>query len=149
MIVPDAKQDARFCSNPYVKTGAVACYAGTPLVTSHGHRIGTLCCADDTPRAWDARECTILANFAEMVTAQLESNVVMSMQRKKQELLLGAAARQRSALGVAKGGRCVLCVEVAGGDEGWEVVHATPDMAELSRLAGGWVAVVPVWFLGG
>lgn len=47
-------------------------YAGTPLVASDGHRLGTLCFADAAPRRFDAERCTILNNMAELVVRELE-----------------------------------------------------------------------------
>jgi GAF domain-containing protein len=41
----------RFAGNDLVKAGHVGFYAGTPLISRGGHRLGTLCCADPSPRA--------------------------------------------------------------------------------------------------
>ena len=51
MVVPDSRADARFSDNPLV-TGDpfIRSYAGTPLVTPGGHRIGALCVIDTKPR---------------------------------------------------------------------------------------------------
>ena len=52
LIVPDARLDPRFC-NEAIVTGApgVRFYAGFPLVSAAGERLGTLCVIDFQPRA--------------------------------------------------------------------------------------------------
>jgi signal transduction histidine kinase len=52
LVVPDARIDDRFASNPFV-TGALAnvrFYASSPLITPAGVPIGTICIFDDVPR---------------------------------------------------------------------------------------------------
>ena len=52
LIIPDARQDERFATNPLV-TGAphIRFYAGAPLKAPNGSRIGTLCAIDTRPRS--------------------------------------------------------------------------------------------------
>jgi diguanylate cyclase (GGDEF)-like protein len=71
--VPDATKDERFCDNPHVTAeGGVRFYAGVPLTTLDGHRIGTICAIDSRPREFSSREVDILQQLAQVVMAELE-----------------------------------------------------------------------------
>ncbi|CAO3429150.1 methyl-accepting chemotaxis protein [Azospirillum endophyticum] len=52
LVILDAADDARFADNPLVKGDpGIRFYAGAPLTTCDGHRIGTLCVVDSKPRS--------------------------------------------------------------------------------------------------
>ena len=74
MVVPDARQDARFADNPLV-TGDpnVVFYAGIPLLTSRGHSIGTLCVVDDKPRELSERQMKALERLAGQAAGLIEA----------------------------------------------------------------------------
>ncbi|NBC96651.1 MAG: GAF domain-containing protein, partial [Deinococcus-Thermus bacterium] len=74
-VVPDARADARFRDNPLV-TGPpnIRFYAGAPLITTEGHRLGTLCVIDPAPReAFDNRQREVLAGLAGTVMTEMQS----------------------------------------------------------------------------
>ena len=51
LVVPDATDDPRFRDNPFVAgTGGIRFYAGVPVVTEEGARVGTLCVLDHAPK---------------------------------------------------------------------------------------------------
>ena len=51
MVVPDATCDDRFRDNPLVTDDpSIRFYAGVPLESGNGHRLGTLCVLDREPR---------------------------------------------------------------------------------------------------
>jgi GAF domain-containing protein len=51
MVVTDATQDVRFKDNPFVTGGlGVRFYAGAPLISPEGPKLGTLCLIDTKPR---------------------------------------------------------------------------------------------------
>ena len=69
--VPDASQDPRFQNNPLV-TGDpnIRFYAGYPLETSNGERVGALCIFDPNPRDFTEAEELLLRAIAACETAQ-------------------------------------------------------------------------------
>lgn len=72
-MVEDATKDQRFSKNPLVTTDpAIRFYAGTPLVTSEGHALGTLCVIDRKPRTLSADQQATLRALARQVIAHLE-----------------------------------------------------------------------------
>lgn len=72
--IPDARLDERFCANPLV-TGEpyVRFYAGAPLTTPDGYRIGTLCVIDQEPRQLTGEQRDGLLRLARQVMRQMES----------------------------------------------------------------------------
>ncbi|KAI8472786.1 MAG: hypothetical protein J3K34DRAFT_519492 [Monoraphidium minutum] len=174
LIVNDARKDARFCDLPLISAGELGFYAGTPLIASNGHRLGTLCCADPRARdAFDGRQALILANFAELVTKQLEADVALAVRarqvrRASEEaaaawpLVGGGAVQSHRAAAAAEsapagsededggdssgGESCVLCVSAGSGPE-WTVVHATAEVEGVAGLPTSAVVGRPLWSL--
>lgn len=73
MVVSDATQDARFAENPQV-TGDpnIRFYAGAPLMTPDGHKLGTLCIIDRVSRTFGEEQARLLEDLAAMVMDELE-----------------------------------------------------------------------------
>ena len=71
--VPNASEDKRFHDNPLV-TGApdIRFYAGAPLHSRSGHRIGTLCVIDSKPKQLDDDQRRALEILSHQVVSQLE-----------------------------------------------------------------------------
>lgn len=70
--VTDATQDKRFADNPLV-TGPpdIRFYAGVPLATNTGYRIGTLCIIDSTPRQLNDEDRCALKDIASLVESEI------------------------------------------------------------------------------
>jgi diguanylate cyclase len=72
-VVPNALADERFRDNPLVTDGPkIRAYAGAPLLTARGFRLGTLCAIDTRPREFSASQLDTLRDLAGMVVDQLE-----------------------------------------------------------------------------
>ena len=79
MVVRDATADERFADNPLVVGDYhIRFYAGAPLTSSSGYRIGTVCLLDTEPRPLfsedDARD---LRDLAALVSDQLELRLIV------------------------------------------------------------------------
>ena len=73
LVVPDAQRDARFSGHPLVEGPPHVCfYAGAPLSTPDGYRIGTVCFMGSEPRAMSEAEQTSLTDMAELAMEGLE-----------------------------------------------------------------------------
>lgn len=73
LVVPDALADDRFLDNPLV-TGEphVRFYAGSPLTTVGGYRLGALCVIDTVPRDLSDGQRAALRALGRQVTTQIE-----------------------------------------------------------------------------
>jgi diguanylate cyclase (GGDEF)-like protein/PAS domain S-box-containing protein len=94
-MIPDARRDDRFATNPMVTSEPhIRFYAGAPLVTQEGHALGTLCVIDRVPRVLNSRQVRALQILAYEVISQLElrrKNLVLEEAHKRLQLILDAA----------------------------------------------------------
>jgi diguanylate cyclase (GGDEF)-like protein len=72
LVIPDARNDARFYDNPLV-TGApgIRFYAGQPLTAPNGSKLGTLCVIDMHPRVFGSEERGLLRDLALIVEREI------------------------------------------------------------------------------
>lgn len=72
LIVPDTLLDARFVDNPLVTSAPfIRFYAGSPIRSNDGHRIGTLCLIDPVPHSLSSDEQETLRDLAAMVESEI------------------------------------------------------------------------------
>ncbi|GHA77588.1 GAF domain-containing sensor histidine kinase [Pontibacter akesuensis] len=81
--VQNTLEDKRFNTNPFV-TGEpkVRFYAGSPLISSSGHKLGTLCVIDTIPRRLTPEQKYALEILSKQVIANME------LRRERRRLLL-------------------------------------------------------------
>jgi len=76
--VPDAAEDSRFADNPLVAAAPhIRFYAGWPLATRAGLKLGTLCVIDRVPRHLSDFQKRALQTLAAQVVAHLELRLQM------------------------------------------------------------------------
>jgi signal transduction histidine kinase/ActR/RegA family two-component response regulator len=102
MVVGDALADPRFADNPLV-TGApnIRFYAGIPLTTREGFRIGALCVIDRKPRTLTRAQLAALRDLGGVAMQLIESRVSDLRREKAERLLAESEARLRFALDAA------------------------------------------------
>ncbi len=81
MVVPDATKDDRFVGNPFVTgTPDIRFYAGMPLTTPTGFKLGTLCVIDDKPRTLTPDQVSALEILGKHVMK------LMELRRRNEEM---------------------------------------------------------------
>lgn len=83
MVVPNALDDERFFDNPLVAGGLnIRFYAGVPLVTSSGFRLGTLCVIDQKQRELTQEQLDAVRTLADSVMAHMDLRLSHKQIRK-------------------------------------------------------------------
>ncbi len=83
MVVPDARKDERFANSPIVAGEPnVRFYAGTPLITSEGHRIGTLCVIDMEPHELNDNQQQMLKMLGKQAIGLMDFRISVEMLEK-------------------------------------------------------------------
>ena len=71
-IVEDADKDPRFQDNPFVASPPhFKFYAGAPLSSTHGHKLGAVCLLDMKPRPFPSAARKRLADAAQIISRRL------------------------------------------------------------------------------
>ncbi len=73
LVIPNSLEDDRFNDNPFVINDPnIRFYAGAPLTTADGHKIGSLCVIDNKPRNISPEQIAALESLARQVVGQME-----------------------------------------------------------------------------
>jgi GAF domain-containing protein len=72
LVIADASTDPEWRDHPLISGGPkVRFYAGHPVCTADGWRIGTLCLMDDQPRTFTENDVQALRRLATQVQMQM------------------------------------------------------------------------------
>jgi serine phosphatase RsbU (regulator of sigma subunit) len=122
-VVTDALQDERFAGNPLVRADpALRFYAGHPLRTADGHRVGMLCVTDTRPRAMSEDERRLLRDLAQWAENELAAEDDLQRAATVQAQLLPRASLRAGDWEAA--GSCVPARAVGGDFYDWSL-HGT------------------------
>jgi signal transduction histidine kinase len=92
--VPDATLDVRFADNPLV-TGApyIRFYAGKPLLSADGYKLGTLCLVHSQPKILTSGEREILCFLAKQVEKQFDLRLSLQQAVQNVDMIRRQAAK--------------------------------------------------------
>lgn len=77
-IIRDTLQHPRFSDNPFTEGLKVRFYAGAPLITQDGYRIGTICVMDKKPRNPTPEQKLMLKVLSQSVISVMELKLSMN-----------------------------------------------------------------------
>ncbi len=164
LVVPDAERDERFVDNPNVTSDPfVRFYAGTPLMSSDGHALGTLCVIDRKPRRLSGHDREMLRALGRLVMSQIELRLHIAERREIEKVksdfvaivsheLRTPLTSIRGSLGLIEGGvagevppRASQMVAIARANAD-RLIRLVNDMLDLSKIEAGGVElrIVPL-----
>ncbi|KAI3438918.1 hypothetical protein D9Q98_001332 [Chlorella vulgaris] len=137
VVIEDASKDDRFSSLPaVVGQPGLRFYAGASLISAcGGHRLGTLCITDTSPRTLSPEQCQQLCRLADVVSRDLEQALTLQQERQTAKKLLS------SAMECTRDGLALVDASTAS----WRMLHANDAFRSATHmpnlLAGGGDAV--------
>lgn len=84
--IPNTLEDSRFANNPLVSGDPnIRFYAGAPLHSPEGERIGTLCIIDEQPRQFSNTELSLLRDMADCAEAEFNRTGLLKAAQKMRD----------------------------------------------------------------
>mmetsp|Transcript_97277 Transcript_97277/g.245427 ORF Transcript_97277/g.245427 Transcript_97277/m.245427 type:complete len:893 (-) Transcript_97277:211-2889(-) len=138
LVIEDATRDPRVADNPLV-TGEprIRFYAGSPLVTSDGLRLGALCAIDRVARSLSPAQSQLLANFGQLAVqaleqAKLEERRPMQPHPEEEVTFVAGAYREARMRDSLK--EMVVLVWVRPDDKTWTMMYANRPWTDETGL---------------
>ncbi|WP_127782083.1 GAF and ANTAR domain-containing protein [Rhodococcus sp. X156] len=120
-VLPDTLRDPRTLENSLVRGRlGVRFYAGAPIVTEGGHRLGTVNVLDTRPRQPTSEQLCTLRSLAGMVMQQLDLRLAALRAARNQEMNLRNALASRTDTDRAVG--MVMQHRQCTAEEAWQVL---------------------------
>ena len=162
MIINNAAAHPMFAENPLV-TGAphIRFYAGCPLITSSGARLGTLCIIDDKPRPhFKESGSAVLASLAALVVDEMDLRLARQRaeaeSRAKSDFIATMSHELRTPMTAVLGysellvetdlderqGECARNIL----ESGTHLLHLLNDALDLSKIEAGRLELVAAEF---
>lgn len=139
--VPDATKDEQFASNPLVLGDPnIRFYAGYPLTTPSGDRIGALCVFDPKPRSITSEEKEILMDLALWVQKEMMIDAELD---RAAEVQRGLLPKHRAVLrGYEVAGGCASARAVGGDFYDWYNVDEGEAFTLVDVMGKGMAAAI-------
>lgn len=135
LAVPDAREDVRFAGTPWVaQDPGIRFYAGHPLVSAGGHRVGTLCVADHQPRTFSDGDARLLRDLALWVEQELVVEEELRRAGSVQAGLLPGS--ELDVPGYELAGACLPAREVGGDLYDWQLTRDGQVLLTLADVMG-------------
>ncbi|HEY9281303.1 MAG TPA: diguanylate cyclase [Eoetvoesiella sp.] len=146
LVVPDTVADERFCDHRLViGTAPIRFYAGCPLITSNGNRVGVFCLLDIQPRKLNDEQLEFLSDLGSLAAAIVERDLA-DAQLKSQENLLRERER-RMALAIEGSGTGIWDRNVETNEiyysTSWKAILGYSDSEVSNLIADSYTRVHP------
>jgi PAS domain S-box-containing protein len=133
-VVFDAAQDKRFHDNPMViREPFVRFYAGAPLETPDGSRIGTLCVMDYSPRQLNQEQIRALQSLSRQVINRLELGIKSESMRRASAQQVAREQELQNALSKVENAARTMDMALEGASVGVWDWDLTTDRVDFDR----------------
>jgi len=144
-VVPDTKKDTRFSDNPMViGKPYIRFYAGVPIMSADGQRLGVFCIKDVKPRTFSKEDKNILKGLASWAEIEINSRnlgLTLTEQKKLQKRLIW----QNQETEELKAKKEAILKNVG---DGLIAIDMEKKIIEMSHAAGELLGVIPSECLG-
>eukprot|EP00747_Dinoflagellata_sp_TGD_P197578 gnl/TRDRNA2_/TRDRNA2_69142_c0_seq1.p1 gnl/TRDRNA2_/TRDRNA2_69142_c0~~gnl/TRDRNA2_/TRDRNA2_69142_c0_seq1.p1 ORF type:complete len:921 (+),score=141.17 gnl/TRDRNA2_/TRDRNA2_69142_c0_seq1:246-3008(+) len=142
VVVEDAQKDPRVKNNPLVLGEPyIRFYAGCPLQTTDGLRLGALCAIDRRPRKMTSKEAQLINNFGQIAIQEIQRKELEDEGSGLSQDLEGPDASLDFSCGMLRSDRmrealseAVLLVWASPDSMNWPVLYANQAWEELADI---------------